>query len=108
MWISVPVTSDVYREFIKYEHFQKKMTKINRAGILKKILETIGSDYEFEEVKYLTDKLYFEVDNDFYKELFKESDEKELKLEYMIFLKLRRFFLKEAEENERSKEGTSK
>jgi len=107
MWITVPVTSDVYKEFIKYEHFQKKMTKINRAGILKKIMDAIDNDYEFEEVKYLTDKLYFEIDNDFYKELFKESDEKKLKLEYMIFLKLRRFFVKEAEENEGSKKGTS-
>ena len=107
MWISVPVTTDVYKEFIKYEHFQKKMTKINRAGILKKILETIGSDYEFEEVKYLVDKLYFEVDNDFYKQLIKESDEKQIKVEYMIFLKLRRFFAKEAKENERSKKGTN-
>jgi len=106
MWISVPVTSDVYKEFIKYEHFQKKMTRVNRAGILKKILEAVGNDYEFEEVKYLVDKLYFEVDNDFYKELIKESDEKQIKVEYMIFLKLRRFFAKEAEENERSKEGT--
>jgi len=105
MWVNVPVTSDVYKEFIKYEHFQKKMTKINRAGILKKILESIGNDYEYDEVKYLTDKLYFEVDNDMYKDLIKESDDKQLKLEYMIFLKLRSFFSKE-EENERSKEGT--
>jgi len=81
------------------------MTKINRAGVLKKILESIGNDYEFEELKYLTDKLYFEVDNDMYKDLIKESDDKQLKVEYMIFLKLRSFFSKE-EENERSKEGT--
>jgi len=119
-WISVSVTTEVYKKFLNYEHLQKKISKVKRADVLLKILKEVGNDYEVEELKSLNKKLYFDLDQDMYKALVKEADQKKIRLEYMVFLKMRKYFVnheidlskhsttgaieKEAEENEK---GTS-
>jgi hypothetical protein len=106
-WISVSVTDEVYKKFLNYEHLQKKISKVKRADVLLKILKEVGNDYEVEELKSLNKKLYFDLDSDTYKELVKEADQKKIRLEYMVFLKMRKYFVRqEVEENEGSKEGT--
>jgi len=104
-WISVSVTDEEYRKFLNYEHQQKKISKVKRADVLLKIIKEVGNDYEVEELKSLNKKLYFDLDSDTYKELVKEADQKKIRLEYMVFLKMRKYFVRqEVEENEK---GTS-
>jgi len=106
-WISVSVTDEVYKKFLNYEHLQKKISKVKRADVLLKILKEVGNDYEVEELKSLNKKLYFDFDTDMYKVIVKEADQKKIRLEYMVFLKMRKYFVRqEVEENEGSKEGT--
>ena len=107
-WISVSVTTEVYKKFLNYEHLQKKISKVKRADVLFKILKEVGNDYEVEELKSLNKKLYFDLDQDIYKALVKEADQKKIRLEYMVFLKMKKFFERQVEEDERSKEGTNK
>ena len=107
-WISVSVTTEVYKKFLNYEHLQKKISKVKRADVLFKILKEVDNDYEVEELKSLNKKLYFDLDPDMYKALVKEADQKKIRLEYMVFLKMKKFFERqEVEENEGSKEGTN-
>jgi len=108
-WIGVSLTDELYRKFLNYEHLQKKISKVKRADVLLKIIKEVGNDYEVEELNSLNKRLYFDLDSKTYKAFVKEADQNKIRLEYMVFLKMKKFFERqEVEENEGSKEGTSK
>jgi hypothetical protein len=104
-WISVSVTDEVYRKFLNYEHQQKKISKVKRADVLLKIIKEVDNDYDVEELNSLNKKLYFDLDPDMYKAFVKEADQKKIRLEYMVFLKMKKFF--ESQEVEANEKRTS-